>query len=221
MSHQDVNSSHAYFDTRFTHEPGKQAVWRAVIEYLQSGRGHNYISPPVLDAGAGYCYAANAIGGNVVAVDRNPEPLEHAKPSVETRVDDVRELDIDTERFATVLASNLLEHLSREGIESALREFHRILVPGGQCVIITPNIALAGDRYWNDYTHQTPLTLTSTTDLLRGSGFDIERVERRFLPFESNGRSEIPGIGHLVRSYLKLPPRLRPFAGQSLVVGQR
>jgi SAM-dependent methyltransferase len=119
--------------------------------------------------------------------------------------------------FATVIASNFLEHLEHDAIDALLDDVARVLRTGGRLILIQPNFRLDQKRYFDDYTHRTIWTDTSLTDLLVAHGFRIERCEPRFLPLTMKSRLS---FGHrLVPAYLRLP--FRPLAGQMLVVAER
>lgn len=54
-----------------------------------------------------------------------------------------------------LLASHIIEHFSYREINNVLSEWHRVLRPGGEILIITPNFAYIAHGYvegWMDYT---------------------------------------------------------------------
>jgi SAM-dependent methyltransferase len=205
-----------YFRTRFAPDNRRDAVWRRIVPYL--GRWVP-ADGAVVDVGAGYCsFINNVQARRRVAVDLNPGTAEYAAAPVEfvrASASDLSPLADAT--FDTVFASNLLEHLSREDIAQAVEEFLRILRPGGRLILIQPNYRLCSERYFDDYTHLTPLSDVSLVDLLEVKGFAVEHVESRFMPFSLKSRA-----GHLaamIPLYLKLP--WRPLAAQMLVIATR
>ena len=119
--------------------------------------------------------------------------------------------------FNNVTASNFLEHLEHPDIDRCLAEVFRVLRPGGHLILVQPNFALAPRAYFDDYTHRTIHTDVSLADRLGAAGFDMVRVERRFLPLSMRSRLS---LGHrLVPLYLRLP--WRPLAGQMLLIARR
>jgi len=58
-------------------------------------------------------------------------------PSGPTRIEDVTRLTFPDESFEAVLSFDVLEHVP--DYKSALREFHRVLAPGGQALISVPS----------------------------------------------------------------------------------
>lgn len=118
----------------------------------------------ILDAGCGpglYARELIARGAEVVAVDGSQPMIELARqrlgPSAEIQHADLNErLPFDDEQFDLVVCALVIHHLNDRG--GVLREFFRVLQPGGHVVLST----------------QHP-----TTDWLRkgGSYFDIQQEE--------------------------------------------
>lgn len=205
-----------YFETRFRADPRRDRVWRQVCSYLERRWSED---AAILDVGAGYCSFINNVGGSRrVAVDLHSDVERFAKPGVETMRLSATDLDpLEDSSFDVVFASNLLEHLTRDEIDAALAEFHRVLRPGGQLILLQPNYRLAYRRYWDDFTHLTPLSDVSLSDLLEVAGFELEQVIPRFLPFTLKGSGG--SLWFLIPLYLRLP--VRPLAKQMLVIGTR
>ena len=202
--------------SRFTPDRRREAVWRHVVPYLSRWWGDD---DAVLDVGAGYCSFVNAVTARRrVALDIHDDLEQYAAPGVacmRASATDMQGLDPMT--FDVVFASNLLEHLSREDIRRALLEFHRVLRPGGRLILVQPNYRLRPGEYFDDYTHLTPLSDRSIADLVTVTGFEVVRLEPRFLPFTVRSRGG--GLAFLVPLYLRLP--WRPLAGQMLAVARR
>lgn len=59
---------------------------------------------------------------------------------------DVRYLPFGNEEFDTVFSSHVLEHIKREDTDATLNEWIRILKPGGEFIIVVPNIIWALDE---------------------------------------------------------------------------
>lgn len=197
---EGAGTSQDYFETRFPYKAEKAAVWQAIVDYLDS------VSPwpdTVLDAGAGWCYAANALATHadaVHAVDVASRPLEAASDSVATHQAAIQDLPYDAGSMGAVVVSNVFEHLDRDEIGDALAEARRVLCSGGKLVVITPDIAQVGGRFWDDHTHVTPTTFRSMRDWIARAGFDPVHTEHRFLPFSAEGR--LPETYHLTRALL-------------------
>jgi ubiquinone/menaquinone biosynthesis C-methylase UbiE len=139
-------------------------------------------------------------------------------PDTEALVGDATDLsEFADGEFATVIASNFIEHLEHDAVDALLDSIKRVLGPGGRLILIQPNFRLNPKRYFDDYTHRTIWTDTSLTDVLLAHGYRVVCAEPRFLPLTMKSRLS---FGHrLVPLYLALP--YRPLAGQMLVVAER
>ena len=205
-----------YYNTRFTFDPRRRAVWRHISAYLQ-----RWINPDadVLELGAGYCDFSNTItAGTRTAVDLQPNFVESADAGVATAIGPCTDLSRwDDASFDVVFASNLFEHLDRTSLISTLGEVRRVLRAGGRLILVQPNFRLRPHEYFDDYTHVAVFTDRSLPDMLEANGFAREHVEARFLPLTMKSRLS---FGHrLVPLYLRSP--WRPLAGQMLVISTR
>ncbi len=100
--------------------------------------------------------------------------------------------------------SNFLEHLSKRDIQKLLETAYRLLQPGGQVWILTPNIRYVGGKYWDFYDHITPVTEKSLIEAAGLAGYELKTCIPKFLPFTT--KSRIPKAWWMVRLYLKLMP---------------
>lgn len=122
--------------------------------------------------------------------------------------------------FDRVFTSNYLEHLpSPDAVVEQLRIVHDLLVPGGQAIILQPNIRLTGADYWDFIDHKTALTERSLAEAARIAGLSPVRTIVRFLPYTTKGR--LPPWPLLVRAYLSLPIAWRVLGKQTLFIAQR
>src|SRR2546421_5701439 len=93
-----------------------------------------------------------------------------------------------------------------------------ILLPANGRVIVThPNSFYCYRRYWDDFTHVRAFSHVSLRDFLVSRGYQIVRMEPRFLPFSFH--SFLPKSYALTKLYLA--SFWRPLAGQMLAVAQR
>jgi 2-polyprenyl-6-hydroxyphenyl methylase/3-demethylubiquinone-9 3-methyltransferase len=114
-------------------------VLSALVPSAQTGRRW-------LDAGCGTGtlarWLATERGAEVVALDAAEQMIANAPPSpgVEFRQGDVTATGLAAGSFDGVVCSSVVEYLDHP--EDALREFHRLLKPGGQLVLSVPNASL-------------------------------------------------------------------------------
>jgi SAM-dependent methyltransferase len=205
-----------YYKTRYVPDPRRSVVWKAICEWLQREIPSD---GTVLELGAGYCDFINNIrAARKVAVDINEDVRKSAAEGVETHVGSCGHLPfVVGASVDAVFTSNLFEHLERRELRDTLSEILRVLKPGGKLLVIQPNFRYCFREYFDDYTHVAVFTDLSLPDLLAASGFEISRVEPRFMPFSL--KSGLPVHPLLVRLYLRSP--WRPRAGQMLVVARK
>ncbi|MGZ4314838.1 MAG: class I SAM-dependent methyltransferase [Gaiellaceae bacterium] len=212
-----MEATDSYFDHRLPPDPRRDRVWRHVVAYLS-----RWWSPSdhVVDVGAGYCsFINNVVATRRVAVDTAPALARYAAPGVEWVQESATTLtrQLGESEFDLVFASNLLEHLTRHEIWTALNQFRTLLRDGGKLMLVQPNFRLRPAAYFDDYTHITPLSDRSLSDLLSAAGFTVIYVRPRFLPLTL--RSRLGAASFAVPLYLRSP--WRPLAGQMLLVARR
>jgi SAM-dependent methyltransferase len=177
----------------------------------------------VLEVAAGYCEFINNIeAGEKVAVDINPETALYAAQGVTVHLIAAEALAevLPLAYFDTVFLSNFLEHCrSRDQILATLRSIASILKPGGHVLILGPNFRYCYKEYFDFFDHHLPLTDRALVEALQLTGFEIEIVEPRTLPFTF--RSRLPSWPWLVRLYLQFPFIWRLFGAQFFIVAQR
>jgi len=193
-------------------------VWRVLIDhYFQ-----RWVRPDdaVLDVGAGLCNFINQVrAGRKIAVDIDPAVAERCSPDVtfiECPCADLADADLGG-KVDVAFVSNLLEHLDdSDAVLSLLTALRGHLNPGGRLIILQPNFALVGARYFDFVDHKTVLTDMSLIEALELTGYRITHMKRRFLPYTS--KSAIPKAPWLVRLYLMMPIAHYFMGGQTLVV---
>lgn len=206
----------AYYATRYVPDPHRAAVWRHIVAFLAT-----WIPPTadVLELGAGYCDFSNAVRArSVTAMDLGVTVTTAAAAGVRAEVGDCTDLvRFADDSFDVVFASNLLEHLSREGGQRLVDDARRVLRPGGRLILMQPNFRLRPGEYFDDYTHVAVYSDRSLPDFLDAAGYDIVAVLARFLP--QSMKSRFSAFTRLVPLYLRSP--IKPLAGQMLVVARR
>lgn len=99
----------------------------------------------VLEVGCGPGYFTRALaqtGAKIIAIDISPALLDHAKQilnssNVELSVGNAYQLSFPDKTFDAVIGSSILHHLD---LDAALKEFSRVLKPGGLLHFTEPNM---------------------------------------------------------------------------------
>lgn len=79
--------------------------------------------------------------------------IDIAKTPATDKVMDARKLNYPDNSVDTIYASHLLEHFPHGEVPLVLKEWHRVLKPGGKAVIVTPDF----DRYVDWYILRKPV----------------------------------------------------------------
>ena len=117
-------------------------------------------------------------------------------------------------------ASNVYEHFpSREDVAASFQEVYRGLRPGGRFIILQPNFACSAKQYFDFFDHRLIFTHKGMIEGLEISGFELERVTPRFLPFTS--KSRLPAAPWMVSLYLAVPLAWRILGGQMLLIARK
>ncbi|MBO9648738.1 MAG: class I SAM-dependent methyltransferase [Variovorax sp.] len=203
-----------YYTTRYTPDPGRGKVWRAIVDYLKKYTGPKHQT--VLDIGCGYGDFINNVDAEArFAIDLNPDAANYLHPAVSfqsTRATDLSH--IPNASIDVAFSSNLLEHLSDDELAIAIKEFWRILKPSGIFITMQPNFYYAYREYFDDFTHKKAFSHRSLEDFFLANSFEKIAMEKKFLPFSL--KSRLPKTYFLTRAYLGSP--YRPFAKQMLGV---
>ncbi len=112
--------------------------------------------------------------------------------------------------FDAVLAQHLVEHLAQP--VEALREWRRVLRPGGVLALVTPNAAYPDRAHFDDAGHVSLFTAHSLNAALEAAGFRVLHSSTLF-PYLGHGRlaraasirlgpvaRRLPGLAHRGRS---------------------
>lgn len=199
----------------------KRAMWQVLAERVF--QQYLPLDATVVDLGAGNCELVNAlVAKRRVAVDLNPDTINHADAGVEVLLASSEDLSsLDDASVDAVFTSNFFEHLpDKDALLRTLAEAHRVLKPAGRIVVLMPNIRYLPGRYWDYFDHHLPLSHLSLSEGLELAGFQVQRVVPRFLPYTvKDAPVRIPPA--VVRVYLALPIIWPILGRQMLVVGSR
>jgi len=173
----------------------------------------------VLELGCGWGEFINQIrAGEKHGMDLNPEAAARLAPDVRFLQQDCSvRWPLADNTLDAVFTSNFFEHLpDKASLAATLREAWRALRPGGRLVCLGPNIRYLPGAYWDFWDHYLPLTDRSLVEGLELSGFAIERVVPRFLPYTMS-QERTPPLW-MLSLYLRLPIVWPLFGRQFLVV---
>jgi SAM-dependent methyltransferase len=193
--------------------PAGKERWKRRVAMLSS---HLVPGTKVLEVGCGTGYFTRELvktGADITAIDISPDLIEKARrendaTNVRFVVENAYAMSFPDGTFDTVIGSSVLHHLE---LDAALREFHRVLKPGGTVHFTEPNmlnpqIALQKNIPWlkrkmGDSPDETAFFRWQIVRALRRHGFDQVRAQ----PFDflhpsvpSNLVSAVNRIGLLV-----------------------
>ena len=118
------------------------------------------------------------------------------------------------------MVSNVFEHLpDRQYLYECLFEAHRVLKADGKIIVMQPNIRVVKERFYDYSDHSLPLTEKGMAESLQSSGFVLEEVRTRFLPYTT--KSRYPKWPWLVKLYLMFPLAHYFMGGQMFLVGRK
>jgi len=198
----------------------RDSVWHILVrDFFQR---YVDLSASVLDLGSGWGeFIRHIHARRRIAMDLNPDVPSHVGPPVETIVQDCSQpWQISDSSLDVVFTSNFLEHLpDKDALRRTLHEALRCLKNGGRIICLGPNIRFLHGAYWDFWDHFLPLSDRSVVEVLSLTGFAIERVEPRFLPY-SMSQGFTPPLG-FVALYIRLPFLWRVLGKQFLLVARK
>jgi len=142
----------------------------------------------ILDAGCAQGHLLEALGrvgfSNLTGVDISAQLLAEARRRLpqDARLyeGDIRDWlpGVPAESFDLIFFHDVLEHLPRENTIEVLRQFYRILAPGGRMSVRVPNMSclIATNCMAIDFTHVTHFTEFSLIQVLEAGGFAPDRI---------------------------------------------
>jgi SAM-dependent methyltransferase len=179
----------------------------------------------VLDLGCGQGQFINRVNARKkIAVDLDPMSVNFLDSNVyffersSSALSGILDGEVDI-----VFTSNLFEHLADvKDLLSTLSEIHRVLSinQDSRLIVMMPNIDKVGSKFYDFLDHRLPLNPKSLHEALRLSGFEIEKSIAGFFPYSAVG-AKVPISHFIVKCYLLIPARFRPFAGQMLIVATK
>lgn len=208
-----------YFDTRLSpsHRQGAAMVWGLVSKDIQSMLPAK--PQHALDLGAGYGDFINEFDApEKWAADLWPGMKQSLKPGIRAITADITNPieGLPQDHFDLCFMSNVLEHFTVEDALKILWNVRRYCKNGAHLVLLQPNFTYCSKHYFDDYTHKTIFTAEGLSNFLLDNGFELVRVEPRYLPFSF--KSRLPRPRWMVWLYLQLP--WKPLAAQMLLIAR-
>jgi ubiquinone/menaquinone biosynthesis C-methylase UbiE len=176
----------------------------------------------LLDLGAGWGeFSRNIKAHTKYAMDLNPECGRRVTGHATFLQQDCSTLwPLEDGSLDVVFTSNFLEHLpNKSSIDLTLKEAYRCLKKGGLMICMGPNIRYLPGLYWDYWDHYVPITDASMAEALKLTGFGINQVTPRFLPYTMSGGSNPPLIA--IKAFLRMKFAWPWFGKQFLVVAQK
>lgn len=210
-----------------------QAIINPMLKMLK-GEGNKL---RVLDAGCGDGIVSEEIiklGNEVWGVDKNPEAVKEAeKRGVKVFEGDLeKNLPFEAEFFDVIWCLRVLEHIYHT--EKFLSECYRILKPKGVLIITAQNMASFSNRIkllfgiyplwvapsenypWEEHSHPRftdhirVFTKFTFAEVLKRSGFHIEKITSDFISFRLFDRLNLPPWSELLG-------KIFPTLGETLI----
>ncbi len=178
-----------------------EAAW--IVRRLRSATGR------VLDIGCGIGALVPHIGEDrFIGVDYRPDGLSHTRRQFgRARLCAARadQLPFADASIGAVTAQHLIEHVPAPA--EAVREWARVLAPGGVMLVLTPNRRFRDPTVFDDPTHVTLFDGPELARLLIGQGLKITDHRTLGLPWFRHG-SSVAGGWRLRRTVIRRAPAL-------------
>ena len=101
----------------------------------------------------------------------NPRPFAGIRVPL-FRISDDNNLPFTSSAFDAILGQHVVEHIA--GADAALREWHRLLKPGGYLALATPNARYPDPAHFADANHTHIFSSAELTAALERAGFQVE-----------------------------------------------
>ncbi len=152
--------------TRFSERPSYFA------DRLFFERYHGATSGPILEIGCSIGHFMQFGSERKIGIDLDLAALSIARrEGFSVLQSDVqRALPFRDNTFASIDCQHVIEHV--QDPLALMKECRRVLRPGGKLVVVTPNIARIGFKFFVDYTHRRPFTRESLINIAVDSGFE-------------------------------------------------
>jgi len=194
---QNLSNPLEFTGERFTPECVREIWYEHVHRYVFAGdlvRGKT-----VLDAACGEGYGSAYLARtarSVLGVDISEDAIAHARSrylsdNLEFQLADCCRMPFQDDQFDCIVSFETLEHL--EDQSGLLKEFRRVLNPGGFLLISSPDKAVYTDRHHNDNEFHVRELYRDELDALLAEQFPARKLLGQKLLFHSAIWSEDPG----------------------------
>jgi SAM-dependent methyltransferase len=195
----------------------KEAVWSEIARFLYRRLGE---PQKILEPGGGRGEFLRALP----AVERWAVDIADHGIAADSGIRfvraDVFEADLPRDYFDAIFVSNFLEHLPNpDAVAAFLAKMRQCLRPGGRLAVMGPNFRYCAREYFDCADHALILTHIAVAEHLYASGFSLDSVVGKFLPFSF--RSRLPASRLATRLYLRVPVLWSVFGKQFLVCGRK
>lgn len=225
---EGIGKENEIYTSRFSESQDKtrEITWRILCQQFFS----RFLKPEyvVVDVGAGDgCFLRHIKARRRIAVDLSAHVRALEKSGIEViQASGTAYADKLSEQPDIIFMSNFLEHLPTKRILlQVLEHAFQALKPGGKLIILQPNIRYVGAAYWDYIDHHIPLTEHSLSEGLEVTGFSVEELIPRFLPYTVRSKVGAVASGSsaelFVKIYLAFPLLWRIFGQQTFVVARK
>ena len=217
-SQEDLQS---IYSARFSGmEDYRLQVWQILVSRFFS----QWIRPEhtVLDLGCGYGEFINTVpAARKFAMDLNPSTANRLNSDIHLFAQDCSQpWPLEDSSLDVVFTSNFFEHLpNKQLLQATLIEAFRCLKPGGRLIALGPNSRFLPGQYWDFFDHHIALTERSLAEVMRMSGYQMEKVIPRFLPYSMSQGTRRPLWA--LKVFLNVPILWKIFGRQFLVIGRK
>lgn len=180
----------------------------------------------VLDVGCGTGYNLGVLApwGRVEGVDPAPEALAYCRQKGNDRVKsaDATSLPYPPAHFGLLTALDVIEHI--EDDRRALREWYRVLQPGGTLLIFTPALPWLYGEHDRIVQHFRRYRKRELKERLEGAGFEVQHLSYAILavlPIVLMVRAVLDRLSHRPHAEMSLPPFPVNLGLTALCAGER